>query len=149
MAVNITKNGLYVCCCAVEVRVSFYFRPHDCSRLLRDHTIRFRNSMQRFGSRATVSPGKIAQGHNSHQAFLAIQYRQTVYLLVAHAFRRGICGLIVKNVLDPRRHYVAYFATIRGLSFRDATKRDVPVSDHAEQAIVFPDGQGAAIELRH
>jgi hypothetical protein len=33
-----------------------------------------------------MSPGKIAKRHNSHQAFLAIQYRQTMYLLIAQLF---------------------------------------------------------------
>jgi hypothetical protein len=105
--------------------------------------------MQRLGGRITLFPGQITKGHNSHQALLAIQYRQTVYLLVAHAFRRSICDLIVKNVLNPARHHVAYLATIRRLSFRDATKRDVAVGDHADQAVVFPDGKNATVNLRH
>jgi hypothetical protein len=103
--------------------------------------------MQRLGGRITLSPSQITKGHNSHQPLLAIQYRQTMYVLVAHAFRRSICGLIVKNVLNPRRHHVAYLATIRGLSFRDRAQRDVAVGDHADQAVVFPDGKNATVNL--
>jgi hypothetical protein len=56
--------------------------------------------MQRLGSRITVSPGRIAKGYDAHRSFLAIQYRETMYLLIARAFRCGVRGLIVKNVLD-------------------------------------------------
>jgi hypothetical protein len=48
---------------------------------LHSHTIGFRNSLQRFSSRITMSRGKIAKGHNARQSFLAIQNRQTMSVL--------------------------------------------------------------------
>src|SRR5688572_14751957 len=90
----------------------------------------------------------VAERDDPDQTLVPAHHRQPAHLVLAHVVDDVVEFLILEAVADLGRHRLAYLG-VRPPALRHGTDGDVPVREHADQAVVLAHRQHACIELGH
>src|SRR6185295_4629765 len=108
-----------------------------------------RDAGNRLAARALVLLLRhVAERDDAHQALVAVYHRQAPHLDVAHVLRHVLEVVVIEHVLYLRRHDLAH-RRVGALALGHRADRDVPVGDHAHQAIVLAHRHRAGVDVRH
>src|SRR6516164_3767291 len=98
---------------------------------------RLRNAVQRFCCfRQRTFDRKISKRDNTDEAFVTVHDWQTPDLKFRHVLRNVSDILILKAVLDLGTHCVSDFR-VGTFALGHAADRNVAISDHADELIIF------------
>ena len=108
-----------------------------------------RNAIQRAANgRRILVAGEIAERNDAHQALGMTYHREPTHLVPAHTARDVLEILVVEALEYFAGHDLAH-VRLRRLALRDPADGNIPIRDHAHQAIVLSDRQSADIDLAH
>src|SRR5215471_672853 len=101
-----------------------------------------------FRRTAASARGQIAEGNDTHEALLIIEYRQPADLLIGHGLSKITDLIALKAVLDLGAHHVADTG-FRTEALGDPSHGDITVRDHPHQTLVVADRQHADVAFLH
>src|SRR5215813_4509244 len=92
--------------------------------------------------------GQIAEGNDTNEALLVIEYRQPTDLLIGHGLGKITDLIVLEAVLDLGAHHVADTG-FRTEALGDPSHGDIAVRDHSHQTLVVADRQHADVAFLH
>src|SRR5262249_24095462 len=92
--------------------------------------------------------GQIAEGNDTNEALLVIEYRQPTDLLIGHGLGKITDLIVLEAVLDLGAHHVAD-PGFRTEALGNPSPADIAVRDHSHQTLVVADRQHADVTLLH
>src|SRR5215467_779385 len=101
-----------------------------------------------FRRTAVSTCGQIAEGNDTHEALLVIEYRQPTDLLIGHGLSKITDLIALEAVLDLGAHHVADTG-FRTVAMGDPSHGDIAVRDHSHQTLVVADWQHADVAFLH
>src|SRR5215472_13149280 len=101
-----------------------------------------------FRRTAVSTCGQIAEGNDTDEALLVIEYRQPTDLLIGHGLSKITDLIALEAVLDLGAHHVADTG-VRTEALGDPSDSDIAVRDHSHQTLVVADRQHADVAFLH
>src|SRR5215475_2754619 len=101
-----------------------------------------------FRRTAVSTCGQIAEGNDTDEALLVIEYRQPTDLLIGHGLSKITDLIALEAVLDLSTHHVADTG-VRTEALGDPSDSDIAVRDHSHQTLVVADRQHADVAFLH
>src|SRR3546814_7386510 len=118
-------------------------------RSLRVLRARPRDVAQRLAGLARIAiTGKIGDRHDADEALVAVDYRQTANLDIAHILEHIIDVLVVKTIFDLIAHHLAD-TLLRPAPGGNAADCDIAVGDDSYEPVVIGNRQKTRIDVGH
>src|SRR5579871_3114999 len=93
---------------------------------------------------------EIREGDDANESLVAVEHRQTSYLELRHVVRYVLDILVLEAISDRfGGHDLPHGGALGVATVRVTSNSDVTVGQHADQAVILRDREGAGVRLRH